>query len=896
MTRIGNLPFSRGVVTWLLRRSLARGPWRAGLEAVTVAFPVAMLAATLWYVDTATQSMTPNALSRVQVEMRAVAKSLDADMTAISAQLAQSTDVALVEPFAAAKVLVGTGNSGLVTARLFAVRPNYIAAHPWIKTVMGSLDKGVLLSQSVKESPDFAAAETVTITLPGDAPDFSLTLPVGGVVDLRDATTWFSIPYGEVQGDIVTVPRAVVVDFATFETKLLPTLRDWSKLGGLPPFDPGSNELPAANLEAHVTIDHASYPPDPGLASIWTGQLQKALGRLSNSSVIIADNAAESLAESQIDATNAKMLFLLLGIPGVVVAAAIGLTGASALVDSYRREEALLRMRGASTGQVAGLAMLQAAVAGLAGSILGLLIAALAVSAVVSHPVWRNVPAGNFALSAGLAVMAGALSSSLRLFRLWRASRGSDLAERQLLTRGWTPFWRLAYLDLVALAVGAGILAVNVAAGGLKSSPIEGMALMLSFYILLAPVAFWVGGSLLAARLLLGALERWTRPERARPLVSWTEACFRWLGRRPAHAARAMIAGTLAVAFGAEVLTFSATYQTAREADAMAALGSDLRITPGDPRFALPPLGDQIMATSPVRLVPTRIDTDRKTVMAIDPASYAAAATIPPRMIEGAGLSDLIANPNGVMINAEIAKDFELGIGDTLELTIFPDDFESAKDIGLKVVGIYSAFPPTFPETEAVATVAGLPRAELAWPDFYLARVGQNLSPEKVAHALFTGPLAQKFVAATQASPNQRGLTALNLEGLRLIEAMGASLIAALGVSVLGAFLVLERRREFAILQTIGAETRRILAAPALEGGAVVLAALAFGIPIGTGLGMLAVKVLGLFFNLKPPLLTLPLGGLAAMSAFVIVISGVAIGLSLFAVTRTRPASILRAP
>ena len=147
-----------------------------------------------------------------------------------------------------------------------------------------------------------------------------------------------------------------------------------------------------------------------------------------------------------------------------------------------------------------------------------------------------------------------------------------------------------------------------------------------------------------------------------------------------------MIAGTLAVAFGAEVLTFSATYQTAREADAMAALGSDLRITPGDPRFALPPLGEQITATSPVRLVPTRIDTDRKTVMAIDPASYAAAATIPPRMIEGAGLSDLIANPNGVMINAEIAKDFELGIGDTLELTIFPDDFESAKDIGLKVV------------------------------------------------------------------------------------------------------------------------------------------------------------------------------------------------------------------
>ena len=894
MTRTIKPTNRRGLIAWLLRRSLLRGPWRVVLEAVTVAFPVAMLAATLWYIDTAVQSMTPNALAPVQIEMRGVAKSLDVDMAAISAQLASSPDVALSEPFAAAKILVSNGNSGQLTARLFAVRPEYIAAHPWIKTISGSLANGVMLSQSVKDAPEFAAADSITITLPGDAPTFSLTLPIGGVADLRDATTWFSIPYGEVQGDIVTVPRAIIVDYATFATMVLPTLRDWAKLGGLPPFDPGSNELPAANLEAHVSVDHAAYPPDPGLASIWTGQLQKALGRLSGSSVIIADNAAEALLESHVDAINAKMLFLLLGIPGVIVAAALGLTGASALVESYRREEALLRMRGASTGQIAGLAMVQAAVAGLAGALIGLAAAALAVSAVIGQPVWQNVPTGNLLLSAGLAVLAGALSSGLRMLSLWRASRRGDVAERQLLQRGWMPAWRVAWLDLVALAIGVIILVINLLAGGLKSSPVEGMALMLSFYVLLAPVAVWIGAALLVTRLVLLALAGWTRPGRTRPLTSWTAACLRWLGRRPAHAGRAMIAGTLAVAFGAEVLAFSATYETARQADAVAAIGSDLRLTPGDPRFALPPLGDQITATSPVRLIPTRIDTDRKTVMAIDPASYAATASSAPRMLAGAGLADLIANPNGVMINAEIAKDFELGIGDTLELTIFPDDFESAKDIGLTVIGIYSAFPPTFPETEAVTTVGALPRAELARPDFYLARVAPGLTPQEVATTLSSGPLSQRFVASDRASSSQRGLTALNLAGLRLIEAVGASLIAAVGVAVLGAFLVLERRREFAILQTIGAETRQILTAPALEGATVVFASLIFGIPIGLGLAMLAVQVLGLFFALKPPLLTMPYGGLAALAAVVTLGSGLAIGLSLAAVTRVRPALILR--
>ena len=887
---------SRGMIFWLLRRTIPRAPLRLVLEAISVAFPVAMLAATLWYVDAAIQSMTPNALSPVQVEMRAVAKSLDADIASISSKLAAAPGVALAEPFAAAKVLVSSGISGQLTARLFAVNLGYFTEHPWLKTIEGSLSQGVMLSQSVKGAPEFASATSITITLPGDAPEFSLTLPIGGVADLRDATTWFSIPYGEVQGDIVTVPRAIIIDYKTFESKVLPTLRDWAKLGGLPPFEPGSNELPNANLESHVTIDHAAYPPDPGLASIWTGQLQKALGRQAGSSVIIADNAAEALLESHEDAINAKMLFLLLGIPGVLVAAALGLTGASALVESYRREEALLRMRGATSGQIAWLAMVQAAVAGFAGSLLGLLVAAIAVSAVTGRPVWQGVPADSLLLSAAAAVAAGGMSSAIRVLGLRRARRRGDVAERQLLNRGWSPAWRVARLDLVAVAVGAVILVINVLAGGLKRSPIEGMALMLSFYVLLAPVALWLGAALLLTRGLLVGLARWAQPDRLRPLSSWTGACFRWLGRRPAHAGRALITGMLAVAFGAEVLSFSATYRTAKDADAVAAIGSNLRVTPGDPRFALPPLGPDVAAVSPVRLVPARIDTDRKTVLAIDLESYAASVTSQPRMLSGAGHEALVKDPNGVLIHNEIATDFELAVGDKLELTIFPDDFESAKDMELTVIGIYSAFPPTFPETEAVTTVGALPRAELVPPDFYLARLAPDRQAPTIAASLSSGPLAQKFVVATSAAPNQRGLTALNVGGLSLIEAVGASLVAAIGVAVLGAFLVLERRREFAILHSIGADMQQVLTGPALEAAVVVLGSLIFGVPIGLGLGMLAVQVLGLFFALNPPLLTVPIGGLTALALSVIAASTLAIGIALATVTRIRPASILRAP
>lgn len=882
------------MVLWLLRRNVSRAPWRLVLEAIAVAFPVAMLAATLLFIDDAVQVMTPNALGPIQVEMRAVAKSLDADIRAISAKLATEPRVQLVEPFAAANVVVAPGSSGQVTARLFAVDPGYFKNHPWLRVVSGSLGQGALLSQSVQASPGFESAKSITISLPGDAPALSLSLPVGGIADLRQASTWFSIPYGEVQGDIATVPRAVVIDYETFERAVLPVLRAWANDGGLPPFDPGSDELPSASLEAHVTIDHATYPADPGQAEIWSGQLQHVLSRLAGSFVIVADNAVEVLTESRQDATNAKILFLLLGIPGVLVAGALGLIAAATLVEAHRREEALLRMRGATYGQIARLATAQAAVAGIAGSALGLIVAALAVSAASGRPVWQGVSPRGLLWSALLAVAAGALTYAVRVIRLRQASRQSEVFGRRLLDRGWSPIWRRGRLDLVAIGVGIAILAVNFLAGGLRRGPVEPPAVALSFYVLLAPLAIWFGTTLLAIRGLLALLAVRARPERHRLLPSWQGASLRWLGRRPAHTARALAIGALAVAFGTEVLTFTATYQTAKEADARASIGSDLNLTPGDPRFTLPPLGPEIAAVSPIRVVPARVDTDRKIVLTIDLDSYAAAVTSAPRMLAGEGIEGLAKEPKGALINSEIAESFELGPGDMVPLTVFPDDYENASDLELRVLGVYSSFPPMSPNAEVVTTTAAIPRISTVAPDFYLARVAPGHSPRAVATSLRYGPLAQEFTVQTITPPNERGLTALNLVGLGAIESIGASLVAAIGVAVLGAFLILERRREFAILHTIGADTRQILTGPALEGTVVVLGSLAIGMPVGLGLGILAVQILGLFFSVAPPLLTIPAGGLIAVVLFMVIASTVALGAALIAVNRVRVASVLR--
>ena len=75
-----------------------------------------------------------------------------------------------------------------------------------------------------------------------------------------------------------------------------------------------------------------------------------------------------------------------------------------------------------------------------------------------------------------------------------------------------------------------------------------------------------------------------------------------------------------------------------------------------------------------------------------------------------------------------------------------------------------------------------------------------------------------------------------------------------------------------------------------------MLGSLLIGVPVGLGLALLEVRVLSLFFALPPPLLTIPTGALVLFVVFMVMTSTIAIAAALAAVTRVRPASVLREP
>ena len=323
-------------------------------------------------------------------------------------------------------------------------------------------------------------------------------------------------------------------------------------------------------------------------------------------------------------------------------------------------------------------------------------------------------------------------------------------------------------------------------------------------------------------------------------------------------------------------------------------------MTPGDSLYKLPPLGPAVANVTPMREVPVRVGSDRKTILAIDLRSYSKTATVAPSIISGGGLQALRRTSSGVVVAQEIATDLGVKPGDNLPVTLLPDDKDKSRNVNLRVVGTFRSFPPSNPFAEMVVSTAALPPYLLAGPDFYMARAAAGHPPAAVAAELRSRPgFHKRFAVSTLADQTHfgpRSLTALNLSGLKRIEAVGAALIAAIGVAVLGAFLVFERRREFAVLEAVGAETSQVITGPAQEGIVAVLGSLVIGLPLGLGLGMLVVRVLGLFFTLPPPVLAVPGGSLAGFVVLMLITSAVALGSSLLAVTRVGAPSVLREP
>ncbi|MET7885381.1 ABC transporter permease [Streptomyces avermitilis] len=722
---------------------------------------------------------------------------------------------------------------------------------------------GVLLAQQTASNLHAAPGATVGIRLPGAGLH---KVHVDGVVDLPQADSLFQKIGAPPQSQPAAPPdNVVLVPAATFAS--------------LTAHAPVTTQI-------HVARD-ASLPSDPASAFTSVTRAAHNLEARSSGALVVGDNLGAALDSARQDALYAQMLFLFLGVPGAVLAAALTAAVAGAGGERRRQEQALLRLRGLRPRQITALAGLEAALVGVIGGVLGLGIAALtgriafgAASFGASAASWVLWYVVAFVL--GAAVATGAV-----LVPALRDLRSVTVADTRRAGRGsGSPWWMRCGLDFMLLI---GSWLVFRASSGNQYALVlapEGVpSISVSYWAFLGPALLWAGAALLMWRLTLlalahgrGVLARVSRPLTA-ALAGTTAAV---LSRRRRPLARSLVLLALAVSFAVSTATFNATYKQQAEVDARLTNGADVTVTE-PPGAATPPGAAGALKVSGVRHVEplqhrfAYVGADLQDLYGVRPNTIASATSLQDAYFSGGGARTLMRRlaqrPDALLVSAETVKDFQLSPGDTVNLRVQDSRGKALRTVPFHYAGVVKEFPTAPKDSFFVADAS------------YVAKA--TGSDAVGAFLVDTGGTHQKEVAArlrkqlgTRATVTDltqtRGtvgtsLTSVDLAGLTRVELAFAVLLAAGAGGLVLALGLAERRRTFAVATVLGATRRQLRGMVLTEALLLAAGGLTGGALIGWALSEMLVKVLTGVFDPPPTALSVPGAYLALMATAAVV-------------------------
>ncbi|MTW10017.1 FtsX-like permease family protein [Pseudoduganella eburnea] len=226
----------------------------------------------------------------------------------------------------------------------------------------------------------------------------------------------------------------------------------------------------------------------------------------------------------------------------------------------------------------------------------------------------------------------------------------------------------------------------------------------------------------------------------------------------------------------------------------------------------------------------------------IVPARMQAVSTIDEQMVMGT-LDDLAANPNGLVIGQGLADKFQLGLGSTVNMVT-----ASGGTRTMKVVGIFRSGNAAYDEGE---TFTLLKRAQviLARPDRVNRFIIQLANPHAArgVAADIEQQLGYKAVSWSEASEDI--LSLLQVRNVIMYSVVTAILVvASFGIYNTISTIVIDKRRDIAILKAIGFEASDIRRIFLYQGTIIGLLGSAAGLLLGYAMMRILAQV-----ELKPP-------------------------------------------
>jgi putative ABC transport system permease protein len=361
----------------------------------------------------------------------------------------------------------------------------------------------------------------------------------------------------------------------------------------------------------------------------------------------------------------------------------------------------------------------------------------------------------------------------------------------------------------------------------------------------------------------------------------------------------------LAIVFATSTAIFDATYRQQARVDALLTNGADVTVTESPGALPAPALAQTIARVPGVSSVEplqhrfAYIGSDLQDLYGVRPATVVGATRLQDAYFTGGSarqlMSVLARQPDGILVSAETARDFQLNPGDLVRLRLQDGRTGRLIPVPFHYAGIVKEFP-TAPRDSFFVANAG----------YVAARTGSSAVGEFLINTDGTAPpvVGARLRAAlgpavgiTDIVTSRRviasTLTAVDLSGLTKVELSFALALAISATALLLTLGFVERRRTFALARMLGARPRQL-------GGFVwseVLLTGAAGAVLGAATGwilsLMLVKVLSGVFDPPPAQLSVPwayLGVVAGLAALGLVIAALATIRS----ARRSPLTVLR--
>jgi putative ABC transport system permease protein len=858
---------------------LVRAPARTATRALALAAAVALLGAMLLFVGHSLSTMTSSATRSVPLDWQGPVASYPAALR-VARGVARQPGVLEAAPVATAPFAGAEHRSPIGAIRsgagsILAVPPGYVDHIRTFRFLRGSLRPGeIVFDQQLAATLQVQPGDTVTLTPRAGKPPRRFR--VSGVAIVTAPDVLFQ-PLNPLVGPAPAQPPAniAILPLATFARTIAPGLQ------AIAAGSAGGAALPGAQTgvqwQVQVQVDPRALGGSPAHALKRAGQVRNTVERSLPGQVQFVDNLSDSLSSAVGDALYAETLYIMLAVPGALVALALAYLAALGTVERDRRDLSLLRARGASRRDLLFLAAVESAAIGLLAGAIG---TGAALAAVRLAGSGGGIGAGRALATFGVCVGLGfAGAAAARMGASFSVFRGSVSEGRRSARREGKPLWQRLYVDVAALVV-SGLVYWLTARTGFSAvvNPDSNPTLSLSVYMFLAPALLWLGATLLLVRLRGRALA-WVAARAAGGRATTRRGfLLASAGRRGAAINRGLLVVGLLLAFGVNLGVFTATYDQQARADAQLTLGADIVVSapPGvtakrglERRIAQLP---GVSGTTALDHSYAYVGPDLQDTFGIDPATLTRGTTLRDSYFIGGSaaqvLTRLRSTPDGIVVSKETISDYSLRLGDLLKLRVLDRASGRFRVVPFHVVGVVQEFPSAPRDSFMVVNLAYLERVTHdPGPNVVLVRAGGD--PVALAHRIAAATRTDGTLVKDirqQTAQTVSSITAVDLGGISRIEEAFALVLAAAAMGLFVTVGLAERRQELATMAALGASLREIGAFLWTEAALVLAAALALAALLGWLLAEMLVAMLQHVFDPPPDHLAAPwlfLGGLA---------------------------------